>query len=49
MTIKWDEITFDNVSNLENALKIFDRAFPVEVRESHDIFLKSLTNGVDLS
>ena len=42
MSIKWDEITFDNVSNLENTLKIFDRAFPVEVRESHDIFLKSL-------
>lgn len=34
MTIKWDEITFDNVSNLENVLKIFDQAFPIEVRES---------------
>ncbi|MBO0991875.1 GNAT family N-acetyltransferase [Bacillus sp. SD088] len=42
MTIKWDEITFDNISNLENTLKIFDRAFPVEVRESHDVFLRSL-------
>ncbi|MGM7634977.1 GNAT family N-acetyltransferase [Bacillus sp. Hm123] len=42
MTITWDEITFDNVSNLEKTLKIFDQAFPVEVRESHDIFLKSL-------
>ncbi|WP_260288741.1 GNAT family N-acetyltransferase [Peribacillus aracenensis] len=42
MTIKWDEITIDNLSNLEKALKIFDRVFPVEVRESHDIFLKSL-------
>ncbi|MFK9090953.1 GNAT family N-acetyltransferase [Bacillus salipaludis] len=42
MTIKWDEITFDNVSNLEKALKIFDQVFPVEVRESHDIFLKSI-------
>ncbi|CAH2715888.1 hypothetical protein BACCIP111895_03072 [Neobacillus rhizosphaerae] len=42
MTIKWDEITNDNVSNLEKALEIFDRAFPVEVRETHDVFIKSL-------
>lgn len=34
MTIKWDEITNDNVSTLEKALEIFDRAFPVEERNT---------------
>lgn len=42
MTIRWDEITYDNLTNLEKVLKIFDQSFPIEVRESHNIFLGSL-------
>ncbi|WP_028400607.1 GNAT family N-acetyltransferase [Ectobacillus panaciterrae] len=42
MTIKWDEITHDNLIHLEEVLKLHDQAFPIEVREAHNIFLKSL-------
>jgi len=42
MAIKWDEITYDNLTHFEKVLKIYDQAFPIEVRESHNIFLNSL-------
>lgn len=42
MAIKWDEITHDNLTHFEKVLKLYDQAFPIEVRESHDIFLNSL-------
>ncbi|ETI66258.1 GNAT family N-acetyltransferase [Neobacillus vireti] len=42
MTIRWDEITYDNLTNIEKALIIYDQAFPIEVRESHNIFFESL-------
>lgn len=40
--MNWTEITNDNLGNLENALKLYDQAFPIEVREPHDIFRKGL-------
>jgi GNAT superfamily N-acetyltransferase len=42
MTVRWDEITYNNLSNFEKVLKLYDQAFPIEVRESHNTFLKSL-------
>lgn len=42
MTIRWDEITLDNLSALEKVFEIYDRTFPIEVCESHNIFEKSL-------
>jgi GNAT superfamily N-acetyltransferase len=42
MTMKWDEITHDNLTHIEKVLKLYDQAFPIEVREPHNIFLKSL-------
>jgi GNAT superfamily N-acetyltransferase len=42
LTIRWDEITYDNLTNIDKALKIYDQAFPIEVRESHKIFIESL-------
>ncbi|MFN7253245.1 MAG: GNAT family N-acetyltransferase [Anaerobacillus sp.] len=42
MAIKWDEITHDNLTHFEKVLKLYDKAFPIEVRESHDNFLNSL-------
>lgn len=38
MTIRWDEITDDYLINLDMVLKLYDQAFPIEVREPHDIF-----------
>jgi hypothetical protein len=42
VTIRWDEIKYDNLNHLEKVLKIYDQAFPIEVREPHNIFLDSL-------
>lgn len=42
MTIRWEQITFDNLTNIEQALEMYDQAFPIEVREPHSIFIESL-------
>lgn len=42
MAIRWDEITLDKLSTLERVFEIYDHTFPIEVRESHNIFEKSL-------
>lgn len=40
MTIRWEEITDDHLINLENTLKLYDQTFPIEVRESHEVFMQ---------
>ncbi|MBQ6449040.1 GNAT family N-acetyltransferase [Cytobacillus oceanisediminis] len=42
MTIRWEEITYDNLTNIEKVFEIYDEAFPIEVREPQDIFYQSL-------
>lgn len=42
MTIRWGEITDDYLINLENALKLYDQTFPIEVREPHEVFMQGL-------
>ena len=42
MTIRWGEITDDHLINLENALKLYDQTFPIEVREPHEVFMQGL-------
>lgn len=45
MTIRWDEITLDNSCLLEQVFSIYDQTFPIEVREPHEIFIRSLQYG----
>ncbi|PMC38668.1 hypothetical protein CJ195_09455 [Bacillus sp. UMB0899] len=40
--INWVEIKEGNVSYFEMAMELYDKAFPIEVREPHDIFLRGL-------
>lgn len=42
MTIRWEEITYHNMNHLDKVLKIYDQAFPIEVREQHNTFISSL-------
>ncbi|WP_338450846.1 GNAT family N-acetyltransferase [Niallia oryzisoli] len=42
MTIKWEEITKDSRIHLEEVLKLYDEAFPIDIREPHHIFDKAL-------
>lgn len=42
MTIRWEEITLDHLTNLDKVLKLYDLSFPIEVREPHLIFIRSL-------
>lgn len=42
MAIRWGEIRYENDIHLEKVFDLFDQTFPIEVRESHNIFLKSL-------
>lgn len=42
MTIQWTEISEDNLINLEMAMELYDQAFPIQVREPHSVFLRSL-------
>ncbi|MED3795287.1 GNAT family N-acetyltransferase [Niallia alba] len=42
MTIRWEEITYENLTNIEKVFAIYDEAFPIEVREPQDIFYQSL-------
>ncbi|CAG9621550.1 GNAT family N-acetyltransferase [Sutcliffiella rhizosphaerae] len=45
MTIIWKEIKDENSLVLEEIFKFYDNAFPIEVREPHDIFYKSIQYG----
>ncbi|WML44454.1 GNAT family N-acetyltransferase [Neobacillus sp. PS3-40] len=42
MTIRWAEITVEHSIFLEKVFELYDKTFPFEVREPHDVFLKSL-------
>ncbi|MBB6445344.1 GNAT family N-acetyltransferase [Bacillus benzoevorans] len=42
MSISWIEITLNNQIYLEKAFQLYDRSFPIEVREPHQILLNSL-------
>src|SRR4051794_30813561 len=42
MAIRWDEITYDDLTHFEKVLKLYDQAFPIQVREPHNIFINSL-------
>ncbi|MGD7045691.1 GNAT family N-acetyltransferase [Jeotgalibacillus proteolyticus] len=42
MAIKWDEITLENLTHLDRVFELYDQAFPIEVRESHSIFVNSI-------
>jgi GNAT superfamily N-acetyltransferase len=42
LTVKWEEITKDHIDYLDDALTLYDHSFPLEVREPHNVFLKSL-------
>lgn len=42
MTIKWIEMTEDHLYYFEAAMKLYDQAFPIEVREPQEVFLRSL-------
>jgi hypothetical protein len=42
LTVKWEEITKDHIEYLDEALTLYDHSFPIEVREPHNVFLKSL-------
>lgn len=45
MILKWKEITYDNLMDFEKVMKLYDESFPIEVREPHDVFIKSLQYG----
>jgi hypothetical protein len=40
--ISWKEISNDNLFYLDQVFELYDKSFPLEVREPHEIFLKSL-------
>lgn len=42
MDIRWNEITYDHLSNLDVVFSLYDHSFPIEVREPHDTFIRSL-------
>ncbi|UPG63676.1 hypothetical protein [Metabacillus endolithicus] len=42
MTIKWVEITEETLEHYKSAMKLYDQAFPIEVREPHQTFLRSM-------
>lgn len=43
MEIKWNEITNDNMASLlKKVFELYDQAFPIEVREPHITFFRSL-------
>ncbi|WP_338780068.1 GNAT family N-acetyltransferase [Metabacillus sp. FJAT-52054] len=45
MTVTWKEITLHNQEAFKEAMAIYDQAFPIDVREPHDVFQKSLRTG----
>jgi hypothetical protein len=40
--ISWKEISNDNLFYLDQVFELYDKSFPLEVREPHNIFLQSL-------
>ncbi|MBU7592372.1 GNAT family N-acetyltransferase [Metabacillus halosaccharovorans] len=42
MAIKWVELTENHLFYFETAMKLYDQAFPIEVREPQEVFLRSL-------
>ncbi len=42
MAIEWIEITNKNTKYFGEATEIYEQAFPVEVRESQETFLRSI-------
>ncbi|WP_250886723.1 GNAT family N-acetyltransferase [Bacillus sp. SM2101] len=42
MTIKWVEVIEENFIELEMIFELYNRVFPIEVREPQEIFLRSL-------
>jgi GNAT superfamily N-acetyltransferase len=46
MNVRWEEITLNQKMNLDRVLKLYDSSFPVEVREPHDVFKRSLQYNV---
>lgn len=42
MAIKWIEMTENHLFYFETAMKLYDQAFPIEVREPQEVFLRSL-------
>jgi GNAT superfamily N-acetyltransferase len=42
LSVIWEEITKDNFDYLDEAMKLYEHSFPIEVREPHNVFLKSL-------
>jgi GNAT superfamily N-acetyltransferase len=40
--IRWKEILIENLFYLDKVLEIYDKSFPLEVREPHQIFIQSL-------
>ncbi|MBD8071378.1 GNAT family N-acetyltransferase [Bacillus sp. PS06] len=45
MNVRWEQITYDHLINIEKAFELYDQAFPIEVREPHTIFMESLNYG----
>lgn len=45
MKVKWIELKLSNLKYLDEVLEIYDNSFPIEVREEHKIFIKSLKHS----
>lgn len=45
MNLKWNEITLTNQKHLDEVFLLYNRTFPIEVRESHNTFFNSLNYG----
>ncbi|MBS2967780.1 GNAT family N-acetyltransferase [Metabacillus sp. KIGAM252] len=45
MTITWKEITLHNQEGFKEAMAMYDQAFPIEIREPHNVFQNSMRNG----
>lgn len=46
MTITWHEITYDDAERLNDAFTLYHQSFPMEVRETENIFIQSLEYAV---
>ena len=42
MTIRWEEISFEQKDLLDDVFQLYDQSLPKEVREPHDILLRGL-------
>jgi hypothetical protein len=45
MTIIWSEIKDESAAELSTVMKLYDQSFPIEVREPHEIFHRSIKNS----